>query len=248
VSQYIDGNYKNFTAGGAIAQHLRVKLTAGVLVLALAVDRALGTMRDSAFATGDNRAVRLRSANGTSRYVANGAIAQGVKVYGAAGGKITATPALGAALVGDSLEAAGADGDVIEVLHHSSGGTALGQGNLTFTPAAGGANVSNVTVQVVDSAGNALAGVFNFDLWLSDAATGANVTATTASGTVTAGASGVVIGTYTAKKSLRVQTDTTGKFILAITDTAKTGFYVAGQMPGAGQTVISSVLVTGNYG
>lgn len=121
--------------------------------------------------------------------------------------------------------------------------------SITFSPAAGGANVSEVTITVKDGAGATIAGVFNLDVWLSDAATGAGLTATTASGTVTAkAASGAVIGTYTAKKALRVQTLATGVFVLEITDTAKTGFYVAAEVPMSGRVVVSSQMVTGNYG
>lgn len=118
----------------------------------------------------------------------------------------------------------------------------------TFTPAAGGANVCEVTVKCVDHTGATIAGVFNFDLWLSDAATGVGLTGTTASGTVTAkAASGAVIGTDSSKKALRVQTLATGIFILEITDTAKTGFYVCASN-GRRTASVSSVLVTGNYG
>jgi hypothetical protein len=118
----------------------------------------------------------------------------------------------------------------------------------TFTPAAGSANVSLVTLQVTDGNGNSVAGVFNFDIWLSDAATGAGLTATTASGAVGAGASGADFGDYTAKKAKRVQTDATGKYILSITDTAKTGFYVAAQTPGSRRAAVSAQLITANYG
>lgn len=121
--------------------------------------------------------------------------------------------------------------------------------NITFSPAAGGANVCEVTCTVKDAAGATIAGVFTFDLWLSDAATGAGLTGTTASGTVTnKAASGIVIATNTAKKALRVQTLATGIFILEITDTGKTGFYVAAELPSIGSTKISSQLVAGNYG
>lgn len=121
--------------------------------------------------------------------------------------------------------------------------------NITFAAAAGGANVCEVTCTVKDAAGATIAGVFNFDIWLSDVSSGAGLTGTTASGTVTAkAASGAVIGTYTAKKALRVQTLATGIFILEITDTAKTGFYVAAQVPSTGATVVSAQLTSGNYG
>lgn len=127
-------------------------------------------------------------------------------------------------------------------------GVAAPQG-ITFAAASAAANVCEVTITVVDSAGVAIAGVFELDVWLSDAATGAGLTGTAASGTVTAkAASGAVVGTYTAKKALRVQTLATGVFILEITDTAKTAFYPCATLPTTGATVVGTVLATGDYG
>ncbi len=119
---------------------------------------------------------------------------------------------------------------------------------VTFSPAAGGSNVCEVTITVKDGAGNAIARPHHLDIILSDAATGAGLTATTASGAVAAkAASGTDLATLVSKKALRVQTLATGVYILSITDSAKTGFYVAavlGDLP----IQVSSQLVTGNYG
>jgi hypothetical protein len=121
--------------------------------------------------------------------------------------------------------------------------------DITLAPAAGGANVSEVTITVRDAAGVAIARPFVLDLWLSDAASGAGLTAVTASGNVEAkSASGVVLHAVTAKKHLRVQTLATGVFILSITDTAKTGFRVCAILPSTGQPKVSAALVAGNYG
>jgi hypothetical protein len=57
--------------------------------------------------------VRLRTAEGTVKMVASGAITAGNPAYAAAGGKIAAT---GTVVVGPALEASANDGDVIEVL------------------------------------------------------------------------------------------------------------------------------------
>lgn len=120
---------------------------------------------------------------------------------------------------------------------------------IDFSAAPAAANVSEVTGSVVDSDGAAIAGVFTFDLWLSDAATGAGLTGTTSSGTVTnKAASGIVIATNTAKKALRVQTLATGVFVLEITDTAKTAFFVCANLPSMGSTQVSTALATGDYG
>ncbi len=39
MSQFVDGNTKSFVAGGAIAQHLRVKISSGKLAVAGLTDR-----------------------------------------------------------------------------------------------------------------------------------------------------------------------------------------------------------------
>lgn len=122
----------------------------------------------------------------------------------------------------------------------------------TFAPAAGGANVCEVTIQVVDADGNAVQEVTNFLLWLSDAATGVGLTSTSASGTVTAkSASGTDLGVLTAKKALVAQSLANGSFVLEITDTSKTAFYVAAQVPlgpAAGRVQVHDVLATADYG
>lgn len=121
--------------------------------------------------------------------------------------------------------------------------------SFSFAYAAGGANVAEIAITAQDGADVAIASPVSFDVYLSDAATGAGLTATTASGTVTAkSASGAVIGTYEAKKALRVQSLATGAFTLEITDTAKTGFYVTIVNPFTGLTEVSRQLVTGDYG
>jgi len=121
--------------------------------------------------------------------------------------------------------------------------------SVSFAYASAAANVSEVTITVKDAAGVAIASPFIFDVWLSDAATGAGLTGTAASGTVTAkAASGVVIATHTAKKALRVQALATGIFILEITDTAKTAFYPCASSPNTGIVQVGAVMASGDYG
>ena len=120
--------------------------------------------------------------------------------------------------------------------------------SFTFAAAAGASTIVEVTITPKDLPGATKAGVGVFDVFLSDDAAGLGLTGTTASGTVTAkAASGVVMSTYTAKKDLRVQALASGVFILEITDTAKTGFYVCARLP-SGLLSVSAQLVTGDYG
>ena len=107
-----------FIAGAAIAQYLRVKLSAGKLAVAVLADGPgveLGTLEEASFADGDIRTVRSRNHPGSRKMVANAAIAVGAQVFTAAAGKVGAT-ATGAFREGIALTAAAADGDVIEVL------------------------------------------------------------------------------------------------------------------------------------
>jgi hypothetical protein len=120
---------------------------------------------------------------------------------------------------------------------------------VTAVAAAAGSNVSEVTFTVRDANGAAIAAVHHLDIYLSDAATGAGLTATSASGTVTAKtSSGAVIHTQSAKKALGVQTLATGVFVLEITDTAKTTFYPVAILPSTGKAVVGTQLTAANYG
>jgi hypothetical protein len=120
---------------------------------------------------------------------------------------------------------------------------------IAYSIAAGGANVCEVTLTVQDGHGATRAVPVPLTIWLSDAATGAGLTATAASGTVQAkSASGADFGVLTAKKALVVQTKADGTYILEITDSSKTGYYVAAQLPFSGLPVVSRVLVSGDYG
>lgn len=123
MSQYVEACTKTFIAGGALPLHARVKLTAGKLALAGLADKEIGTTERQAFADGDAIPVRLRTAYGTSKMIAAEALPVG-PVRTAANGKVADTAAVGSFLVGDALEPAAADGDIVEVLRNSHGDTA----------------------------------------------------------------------------------------------------------------------------
>ena len=119
---------------------------------------------------------------------------------------------------------------------------------ITASAAAGASNVTNVTITVKDMLGRTRSRVKNMNLYLSDSATGVGITATTASGTVVAGASGVDLGDLTAKKVKLVQTTAAGVYILQITDTAKTPFVVCVDLLNGHRPLIALTLAAGNYG
>lgn len=150
MSQTNTNGVKAFTAGAAIAANLRVVLTSGKLAVAGVgggPDEVLdiGTITQAAFADLDVRPVRLRTAEGTTKMVAAGAIAAGAAVYGAASGKISAT--INGSILGLALEAATANNDVIEVLRGWS--TLVEPGIKLFT--AGGAIAVNLRVMLTSS-------------------------------------------------------------------------------------------------
>lgn len=120
---------------------------------------------------------------------------------------------------------------------------------VTTAAAAGASNVTEVTFTVRDAAGDAVTAPHSLIIMLSDAATGAGLTATTASGTVAAkAASGTDLATLTTKKALLVQTKADGTYILSITDTAKTNFYPVAFIPATGQAYVGTQISTANYG
>jgi hypothetical protein len=134
MSQFVHGPTKSFPANAAIAKFLRVKLlSTGKFDTAGAADIDLGTLEEASFVAGDMRAIRLRNAEGTKKMVANGAITLGVDVFAAASGKISATPS--GFHLGMALEAATADGDVIEVLPGGGGGLRVARGQQTTVAA-----------------------------------------------------------------------------------------------------------------
>jgi hypothetical protein len=110
MSQYVETPCRADTAAGAIAQFLRVK-TPGAVAAAGASDVAYGTMEKPCLAAGPCT-VRLRTAQGTRKMVASGAITAGNPVYAAASGKIASA---GTVYEGFALETSADDGDVIEV-------------------------------------------------------------------------------------------------------------------------------------
>ena len=116
MSQINETGVKGFTAGAAIWQHILVKLSSDKLAVAALGQEFIGTILQQAFADGDIRSVRLKSAAGTMKCIASGAFSSGAVVYGRAAGKVDDISATSAIRVGIALETAAAAGDVIEVM------------------------------------------------------------------------------------------------------------------------------------
>lgn len=125
MSQFVDGNYKTFVSDEAIDAHLRVKLDSdGRVTIAGLTDKDIGTAVTPAFAAGETITVKLRTGSGTHKMVAIEAVAIGARLYTEANGKVQDTAASTSFQIGTALEAATADGDIIEVLYDMHGDTA----------------------------------------------------------------------------------------------------------------------------
>lgn len=124
----INPGIKAFTVGtGGVTKGAVCKLSSGAVVLctATATDNPVGIALYAA-AAAETVAVALLNESGSREMIAAGAISAGAKVYAAADGKVQALPVASGTyrLIGIALEAATADGDLIEVLPYASTETA----------------------------------------------------------------------------------------------------------------------------
>lgn len=121
MSDYLDSPTRTFEVSStSLSQYCRVKFSGNYLVAAGATDPELGVVIEPTFsADGIKRvAVRLRTAQGTSKFIAAAAISKDAAVYAAASGKVSSTAA--GVLIGRALHATTADGDIVEVLRSDS--------------------------------------------------------------------------------------------------------------------------------
>lgn len=108
----------NFKAGAAIGINRLVKLdttTNQVVVTSAITDLAIGVALEAATAVGDNVPVQIF---GKAKVVASAAVTLGDQLMptAAASGKVSTAAGATAKSIGVALQAAGADGDVIECL------------------------------------------------------------------------------------------------------------------------------------
>lgn len=118
---------KTFEAGGAVSAKRLVKLSSGQVVhnTVTDTDDPIGVSEYAAAAQGDLLATRLLNDAGTFEMTAAGAISADADVFAAADGKIQALPAAAGTYrkIGKAIEAATADGDIIEVLPYDYNAT-----------------------------------------------------------------------------------------------------------------------------
>jgi hypothetical protein len=115
MSQQYDTGTRGFVADAAIAQFARVIFESdGRIVTAGITDPGIGVAQLPAFAAGDVVPVKLYSAAGTFKMIAIEALAVGATLYTEASGKVQDTAAATSVPFAQALEAATADGDIIE--------------------------------------------------------------------------------------------------------------------------------------
>jgi hypothetical protein len=103
------------------------------------------------------------------------------------------------------------------------------------------------TLTVVNAAGAAVTGIHNLNVWISDDTDGNGLTATAASGALTA-ATGTILTALTAKKHVIANTSAAGVLKLLLVDSANTAgerFCVAN--PLTGKIIVGAASVAGNY-
>lgn len=133
MSQYVETPTKSFPAGAALSANRRVKRTAGVLQYAGSTDQELGTLLEATFANSQfssgytNGTVRLRTAQGTSKFVAADSITADNPFYAAANGMVSAS---GTVLLGIALESASAN-SVFEGLRRQEASDSSASGGTT---------------------------------------------------------------------------------------------------------------------
>jgi len=120
------------TTGGAVSVYRLVKLSGATVVVntATATDEPIGVSQAAA-ASGAVVALRDIKHGGTHKVTAAGAISAGAKIYAADDGKVQALPGSAGTYreVGRALEAATADGDIIEAHLKDSGETDVVSGS-----------------------------------------------------------------------------------------------------------------------
>jgi len=123
MSQQNEGGKKSFTAGEDLAAYRRVKLSAGEVIYADAGEEFIGFTQE-AVSDGDQVTVALRSAARTYKAVAAEPFALDAVLYGANDGKVQDT--VSGTAQGVALEAATADGDIVEILSNNGAAGNIG--------------------------------------------------------------------------------------------------------------------------
>jgi hypothetical protein len=117
MSQQKDTGKDTFIADAAIKQFARVVYESdGRVVTAGLTEVGCGIAQTAAFAAGDAIDVKLWNSGGTFKMIASEALAVGATLYTESDGEVQDTAQATAVPFAQALEAATADGDIIECL------------------------------------------------------------------------------------------------------------------------------------
>lgn len=105
----------------------------------------------------------------------------------------------------------------------------------------------NATITVKDAANATIAAIHCLEVWISDDTNGSGLTATAASGALTA-ETGVILTALTAKKHIIATTADTGILVLSLVDSANTvGERVVVKNPVNGKIIVGDATAAANY-
>lgn len=153
MSQQNEGGFKSFTATAAVSRYRRVKLTtsSGTAVEHAGAGEAFIGVAQNDAAIGAHVTVALCGRGRTFKAVAAEAFDAGATLYGGALGKVQDT-ASGTA-IGTALEAATADGDVVEIVLDNAYAASLSEGS-PANVANGAGGIPIIYRKTVTAAGN----------------------------------------------------------------------------------------------
>ena len=119
MARQVENGMVPMLAGATVAAFRLVKLSTAKVVhnTATSTDVPIAVSQDAAADDGSRITVRDLKAGGTHKVTAAGAVTAGADVYAAAAGKVQALPEAAGTYrrVGQALEAASDDGEIIEI-------------------------------------------------------------------------------------------------------------------------------------
>jgi hypothetical protein len=125
MSQQVDSRTRTFVADAAIVQFARVVFESDSrIVTAGLTEVGIGIAQTPAFAAGDQIAVKLWNSDGSFKMRASEALAAGATLYTESDGEVQDTAQATSVPFAQALEAATADGDIIECALLAYRGTA----------------------------------------------------------------------------------------------------------------------------
>lgn len=119
-------------------------------------------------------------------------------------------------------------------------------GSCTIAPAAGAANVCNLTIQLKDGSGTNIARSIRFRLYASSASSGLTLASAASTGFAVASGGLSLANGSAVTTQIEAMSSASGACVVSLTDTGKQTSYIVLALPTGNK--ISAQLTTGNYG